>query len=269
MILKYFEDYLDAKGWRGFLRKTRLYFPYKVVKSCLMLFDKNMIHLYSRKLFRDQLNKKENIYSKWLCTFLSDEPENFLVNLKDKDPLPWMYIEAVFHMKLILQLLDKPIVYEFGGGTSTLFFSKFSEKVYTVESSPEWGNLLQEELRNRKIENVHLSIVPKSANRSDKNYTSSVKENEGYYFDEYCSFFSQGEFDEPNLILIDGEARIHCVREILSICKPGTILVIDNYLRDHYKQMVQDLKSRSSRFFEYFGPTTYNQAQDGTIIFHL
>lgn len=161
MILKIIEKYIDRRNYRGLLRRTFLYNYYKFLKFLINIFNPRLINLLSRDVFIRILNdtKSSNVYSHWFNSF-HIEPENPIKNLYSENPLPWLYIKAVHYIEFyIYRLKDKPTVFEFGGGTSTLYFAKKASKAVTLENDFNYYNSLKKRLDELEIKNVELIYI--------------------------------------------------------------------------------------------------------------
>jgi hypothetical protein len=79
------------------------------------------------------------------------------------DELPWMTYRAIDYIKD--NLSDDSVVFEFGSGGSTLFFSKHYKKVVSVEHEKKWHDIILKELKSRRINNAELIFSRKISNK--------------------------------------------------------------------------------------------------------
>ena len=137
-MLKKIESYLDKSGYRGFLRTKKLYKLYKILKGSAVIFNPFVYELYSRKVFRDILKGNRNdVYSCYINSFKLP-PEDPIAILDEKNPMPWMYIKAIHFIEAFVCSIEKPIVFEYGSGASTLYFNKLGATVYSAETVKIW-----------------------------------------------------------------------------------------------------------------------------------
>ncbi len=68
--------------------------------------------------------------------------------------LPWISLGAIKFLKKYLR--NDMVIFEWGSGGSTLFFSKLVEKIVSFESHSNWYELVKMELERKKIINVIL-----------------------------------------------------------------------------------------------------------------
>lgn len=77
--------------------------------------------------------------------------------------LPWFSFSAIRYLER--KLTGSEVVYEYGGGGSTLFFARRVRRVVTVENDQEWLDELDGRLAARGLKNVEL--IHASADFSD------------------------------------------------------------------------------------------------------
>jgi len=270
-FLRSFENMIDRAGWRGKLRSTPLYNYYKIIKALPMLLNWRMVNLYSREMFRKCLQKKDSdmdVYSHWLESF-QERAEQPLNSLKDPNPLPWMYIKAVHFMEYHLLNRNNPVVFEWGGGTSTLWLSKLAKTVVTIESNAEWGDALSCEIKKRNIQNVELMVIEPETVTSqgyECKYISWWDDFCGQHFTSYVNAINViYKIRKYDLILIDGECRIACLENALKHLKDDGLIVFDNSARERYKEMLFEIE-KSKYVIRLIGPTTYGLGYDETML---
>lgn len=267
-IMKSLEKLIDTLGYRGSLRRTFLYPLYLYIKGFSILFAPKMFCIYSRTLFKQVLSDSQgnNVYSHWIRSFLLPA-ENGLANLDAPNPLPWMYIKAVHFIEYHLRKCPhRPTVYEFGSGTSTLFFQSLGTKVVSVETNEQWAHAVNSKLTNDEIGSCVVHVKPLE-NSNPGEYGSFWKEFNGKSFESYVHYFDK--FDElADVVLVDGECRVKCLESAFKICKPNGLVVLDNSGRERYKFAVDKYKEEN-KWVELEGPTTYGQGNDSTIIFFV
>ena len=162
--------------------------------------------------------------------------------------LPWWSFESIDWVKKNLSPSSQ--VFEWGSGGSTLFLSKYSQKVISIENNEKWLRETKKRLDLNKIENV--SLLKKSLNLSSENH-----------FRE-CNYFKalSNHFD---LIVIDGEdhfnsesrwsARENCFDlSQQSINKEGIIIVDDAW---RYPSILNKSKAKKILRLESTGPCRF------------
>ncbi|MBM3579547.1 MAG: class I SAM-dependent methyltransferase [Alphaproteobacteria bacterium] len=106
-------------------------------------------------------------------------------------------------------------VFEFGCGTSTLFFAKRTKKVVGVETNVGW----YESLITRGYSNIEIALMEDGL--TNDAYENSAK-NSGQKFD---------------FILIDSLKRFACARNSLAALKPAGAIILDDSQRENYKKI--------------------------------
>ena len=118
-------------------------------------------------------------------------------------PLPWFTYPAISYL-LSLDLRDKS-VFEFGCGSSTLFWSRICQSVDSAEGNPAWHHYI----RARVGSNTKLHFV---AEKDSESYVEPL--------------LARGkQFD---IIVIDGWHRRHCAEVCLPFLADGGIIIHDN-----------------------------------------
>jgi hypothetical protein len=110
---------------------------------------------------------------------------------------------------------------EFGGGGSTLWLMDHGATVTVVEHEPGWA-------RELAAMGVKVALVTPT---SDGEVRSGV---EPGYFDSYVAVaedFADGSLD---LVIVDGRARVDCVRRAMAKVRPGGVLLLDDTDRQRY-----------------------------------
>ena len=159
--------------------------------------------------------------------------------------LPWWSFESIDWVKKNLSPSSQ--VFEWGSGGSTLFLSKYSQKVISIENNEKWLRETKKRLDLNNIENV--SLLKKSLNLSSENH-----------FRE-CNYFNalSNHFD---LIVIDGEdafgpdivwsSRETCFERAEKWIKPKGLILVDDSWR--YPKISKTSKAKKIVRFQSIGP---------------
>ena len=146
---------------------------------------------------------------------------------------PWLPIEAI---DFLYSRLDKDFIgFEFGSGSSTFWFSKFTKKIYSVDSSLEWHLSILEKIKENSIDNI-FSMVKECEMLPiwDKDLEISEKHI------EYSSSILDFEFNF-DYILVDGVSRSFCIQNSIDKLNSGGYLIIDNAERPAYQEGIQKI----------------------------
>lgn len=136
----------------------------------------------------------------------------------DKYPtlMPW-YTHGMLEELKKWDLSDKTIL-EWGGGWSSIFYSFYAKKLFTIEANPEWWIETSSTIKNINP-NSHTDIFLRIVSEGDQ---SKV----GFYTDipEGC---------EPDIVVIDGVLRHECLLKALMLPRP-IIIIHDNWQQDGF-----------------------------------
>lgn len=133
---------------------------------------------------------------------------------------PWLINQAVEFLQDFLNSRPNAHVLEFGAGGSTIWFSKITPNVITVEHDSFWSSQVKE------CCDTQIIVRPRP-------------------YDDVCENFDDNYFD---LVLIDGRDRVKCAMSAMSKVKVGGVLMLDNAERERYQPIVDALESWPHRF---------------------
>jgi len=188
------------------------------------------------------IHKKSNL--RWIA-------RKFLLIFKIIDKgdkiVPWIPIKA----KIWLDKTLKPdmILFEFGSGLSTLYFSTKVKKVISIEHNKKWYNLLKKELIRKGIDNCECFlkepelIDTKNSRIAKIEYTSDLKEYQGFHFRRYVESIDRYPNQFFDIVFIDGRVRIDCILHSINKIKIGGFLILDNSDEKRYALAQNILKS--------------------------
>jgi hypothetical protein len=148
-------------------------------------------------------------------------------------------------------------ILEYGSGGSTVLAAKAGCHVISVESDRVWAGRLAEHLApiSDKARVHHADIGPTGA------WGVPRRVNEFGKFHSYAlSVWDRPDFQDPDLVLIDGRFRASCLVAVLLRAKRPTTVLFDDYLRRRYYHGVEKLArkeeviGRMARFTVTPGP---------------
>jgi hypothetical protein len=162
-------------------------------------------------------------------------------------PVPWMNYSFVNFITPRLRSDFK--IFEYGSGNSTLYFSKYVDKVYSVEHNIDWFNIMN-------------SILPKNATIiHDKNYMN------GHYANASLTVG-----DKFHLIIVDAVDRANCLfNSINALTDDGVIILDDSHSsRDcgDLESIFHFFKAKGFGFLEFSGFKPFSPDFASTTIFY-
>lgn len=162
---------------------------------------------------------------------------------------PWWPYDAISWVAGILPA--KAQVFEYGGGGSTLWLHDQGARITVAEHHPEWHRQLNEALPP----DVKVLHVPSQAAGS---VTSAV---EPGFFDNYVDAIGSQPDGTLDLVIVDGRARVDCVRSAMPKVKPGGLLLLDDTERARYLPAVEMLAGWERHTFTGLKPGSRTPAQ--------
>ena len=114
------------------------------------------------------------------------------------------------------------VMFEWGSGGSTQYFSQLVKRIYSVENNQQWYNKVSEMLSQRKVDNTTLYFI--AGEPSSNLYHQST-------YEDYAEYINAIELpkEQFDLILVDGRARRLCAYKALSFLKEDGVLVIHDW----------------------------------------
>jgi len=154
------------------------------------------------------------------------------------NPLPWFTYPSIEFLKQ-LDLRDK-VVFEFGAGMSSIWWSNISRKVISVEDNSKW------------YDNLHSKLNP-----NNELYLESSKET-------YTRKIN--DFNYPfDIIIIDGNYRLECAQEAINKLHHGGMIILDN--SDWFGNTGLFLKKNGFKQIDFIGPGPINRYAWATSFF--
>ncbi len=155
--------------------------------------------------------KSELIENGWCKSFIEKKPID-----KKGDPIPWLTYSFIDFIEPRLQ--KSFIVFEYGSGNSTLWFSKKVHHIDSVEHDKEW----YEQIKNNIPQNVTLYYKQLESDE----YEKTILETPNQY----------------DMVIIDGRKRMECAEYAIQKLKESGVIVLDN--SECYPEIFKFLKSK-------------------------
>lgn len=197
--------------------------------------------IFEPRLLRSLLFSRHNGYlvnTGWIKSFLLKEPLDI-----DGKPIPWLSYPAI---SFLSERLNKNmILFEYGSGNSTIYYSQRVKKVIAVEHNKAWFEKIKNHL-NKKAEIIFKEI------NEDGDYCRIIKStNEKYH-----------------VIIIDAEDRINCIKNCLDNLSENGVIVLDDSERKEYTEGIEFLKQNKFKRIDFWGISAGLMHQKATTIFY-
>ncbi len=153
---------------------------------------------------------------------------------------PWLVFDAIEFLKSFLKKDMK--VFEYGSGGSTLFFAQRVKEIVSVEHDAFWFGEVTKIILDNGIKNIDYKLrEPDNYPQFDLGKRSDPGEFISYYhgfegkqFKSYAQAIDTYADQSFDLVVVDGRARISCIRQALPKIKKGGFLLVDNADRPAY-----------------------------------
>lgn len=205
------------------------------------LVKKKFPHIYWHYLIYKKLvlNKSSFLHQTgWYTSLFQSKPNNF-----NNEEIPWLNYGFIHFLGE--RLKDDFILFEYGSGASTHYFSKRVQAVVSVEHDEQWFNLVKENLRN----NVTLIFEPLNINGT------------------YCRLIHQfkNTFD---IVFVDGRDRVNCVKESIIKLSERGIVILDNSNRERYTEIFEWMNNKDFKQITFTGILPGGFKYDATTVFY-
>lgn len=161
----------------------------------------------------------------------------------DGNPIPWFTYPAAEFLKR--RIHPDMSIFEYGSGSSTLWWSEKVNEIVSVEHDEGWYI----QLSGKMPENVTLHHINLEYNGD---YSKKVKE-------------YKNRFD---IVVLDGRDRINCAINSLTALKEDGILIWDNSDRKEYESGYNFLFENGFRKIEFVGLVPIHNVKAETGIFY-
>lgn len=161
----------------------------------------------------------------------------------DGNPVPWLNYPAIYFLKGKINHLKDSKVWEYGSGNSTIWWSKYSKSVISVEYDKSWKELIQSKTgKNSKI----------IFNEVNKDYPLTITKNKDMY----------------DVIVIDGRMRVECAEQALNCLTKKGIIIWDNTDRERYQKGIKKIYSAGFKSIDFYGPAPIDNYLTQTSIYY-
>ena len=159
----------------------------------------------------------------WFNSFFAELPLN-----RHGKALPWYTYSAIAFLED--KVKETMFVFEYGSGTSTIWWSEQTAMVVSCEHDKKWYQKLAP-IMAANVDYSYYDLIPEG------NYSSAIK--------RYSN-----EFD---IVVIDGRDRVNCAKNSLYSLKQGGVIVWDNSDRKEYTEGYNYLLSNGFKRLDFWG----------------
>lgn len=178
----------------------------------------------------------------WECGWSRSALEKKCIDVNG-NPMPWYPYPFI---DFIASHLRKDLsIFEYGSGSSTLFFSSKAGSVHAVEHNRDWYEKVIKEMPG----NVQLVFI------------------ELEYGGKYCQEVIRRN-QQYDIILIDGRDRVNCIKLSLQALSPEGVIILDNSEREEYAEGINFLKDHNFRSLKFEGIAPGANTKQATMVFY-
>ena len=131
--------------------------------------------------------------------------------------IPWLRPDATRY--LLSNLPDNSKIFEWGMGSSTIWFANLRHNIISMELNSDWFKIVDECLAKND-----LDLFASISLRVD--------------MEDYADYILRYPDEHFDLVMIDGRNRCRCLGNSLSKVKIGGMLCLDNSEREEYQKAV-------------------------------
>lgn len=159
--------------------------------------------------------------------------------------IPWYSFEAIEFLKTHLK--PEHWVFEFGSGSSTIFYHNNCSKVVAIESNKSWFEIICEKIQGKVNSNNDHFI--------SKNSEIFLLENaiDNFDYENFANIYSYKNNIKFDFIVIDSLKRHLCTLKSLESLKSGGYLILDDSERPNYKKTIDFLEQNNFEHIIFSG----------------
>ncbi|WP_129633308.1 hypothetical protein [Candidatus Oscillochloris fontis] len=161
-----------------------------------------------------------------------------------RSPRPWLVFDAIAYLNRLD--LTNWRIFEYGSGSSTLYWLQRGATLISVEHDRAWYQMVRAHLpAHARIEYRLVPPEPLMPALADPDpsdphaYISSHYPQDGSSYQRYATQIDACADASLDLVLIDGRARPACLMHAAPKVRPGGMLILDNSDRPRYLPAAQ------------------------------
>jgi hypothetical protein len=174
----------------------------------------------------------------WFNSFQSGTPVD-----KNNRPIPWLSYPCVDFLEG--RLNKDLLVFEFGSGNSTIFYSSRVNKIISIEHNRSWYN----KIKNRLSENAQIIYYEY---QPDGEYAKAI-------------ISQEAKFD---IIIIDGMDRVNAIKYSIEATSEKGVVILDDSERSEYKSGIDRLINNGFKRIDFWGISAAELYKKCTTIFY-
>lgn len=198
------------------------------------------------KLIKEE-QKRFNGLSVWRLLKHYKKWADSLKNNAQLNELPWMTFDVIDFLKTHSDINMR--VFEYGSGSSTLFWSSRVKEVISIEHDKNWCENVKRLLAEKNRTNVELLFIEPQTTKTIElfsisdpyKYRTDDEQWKSFSFENYVRIIEKQPDNHFDYIVVDGRARPSCIAASINKVKVGGHLIVDNSERNYYFKETQKL----------------------------
>ncbi|MFM6972310.1 MAG: hypothetical protein ACKOXJ_01660 [Alphaproteobacteria bacterium] len=188
-------------------------------------------------MIKDQFNLYKN-------SWINSSKIGFSVD-ENFNAIPWYSFEAIEFLKTHLKPEHR--VFEFGSGSSTIFFNNHCSKVVAIETNNSWFEII--------CEKIHGNVDSDNNHFISKNSEIFLLENaiDNVEYENFANNYSKKNNFKFDFIAIDSLKRHLCTLNSIESIKKGGFLILDDSERPNYQKTIDFLEQNNFEHIVFSG----------------
>ena len=149
------------------------------------------------------------------------------------EPIPSLPYSAIHYLEDLIKAEMR--VFEWGSGSSTLWFAKRVKSIESIEHNNRWYDDMMADLGN---------LDPSSRSRTRVTFAPQQS--------DYVRAIDQGQHAPYDIIFIDGISRPDCLRRAIHFLRPGGVIILDDSFRQEYREAFQHVIQQGFFYHNYY-----------------
>lgn len=167
---------------------------------------------------------------------------------RNGDPIPWFTYPAIDFLKE--RITKDLLIFEYGSGGSSIWFSNHAKSVDSVEHHPKWYQEVLKQTANNPNIHVHLAELKPEHQVLDYHTLAFLRDTAG---NDYINQIKKGN-KKYNLVIVDGLFRNDCLIPATQCLTNDGVVILDN---TNYDKELSDgitfMKNQGFKRIDFWG----------------
>lgn len=184
---------------------------------------------------------------------------------KNGNPIPWLTYPAIDFLKE--RITKDLLVFEYGSGGSSIWFSKHAKSVDSVEHHPQWHQeILKQTANNHDLTiNIKLAELKPEHQALDYHTLAFLRDSDG---NNYINQIEKSN-KKYHLVIVDGLFRNDCITIATQFLTNDGIIILDN--TNYFKELsdgITYMKNQGFKRIDFWGMSPIVGQKSCTTIYY-